>query len=299
MVFQHGRLYGSSGDEALLVACILQSELGDKTSSNASVPDDYRCLMKHGKKGEAKALDQWNVLRGLSPSDCEKRFIEQAARLDTFGIDPHPVKNDENQQVFLGYNHFGIIAFLGSKKIMHLDWAHILKMSYEGRTFLVHYVRESKKNTRGLKCSTGKAAKHLWRNALETKIFFTAPTSKNLSAISNGSTIFSRASRVRFSGHVAREAMEQSLNLHRPNVSFQRAAFVQKPDTEVYEGVVATPALHRRASLFPIPKGDLPPELDGAAGDSVKVPPEIPAFKDVVPAEPHSQVTFCSRLLGW
>ncbi|XP_055328337.1 FERM domain-containing protein 5-like isoform X2 [Paramacrobiotus metropolitanus] len=287
---QHGRLYGSSGDEAILLACILQSELGNISAGIVNVPEDYRVLMKHGKKGETKTIEQWHYLRDLSPSECEKRFVEQAARLDTFGIDPHQVKNEEDQSVFLGYNHFGIIAFQGSKRILHLDWAHILKMSYEGRTFLVQFMRESKPQTRGLKCPTSKAAKQLWRNALETKIFFTAPTSKTIKPVSNGSTIFSRASRVRFSGRVAREAMEASSTLHRSGVTFQRAAFAHKLEPDVYEGVVATPALHRRASLFPKPKesgSGSPVPGENRSEELIVVTPEPPAYMEAVPSEVH------------
>ncbi|OWA50525.1 FERM domain-containing protein 5 [Hypsibius exemplaris] len=285
---QHGRLYGSSGEEALLSACILQSEVGDMPPGTTAVPPDYLSLNKHGKKGETKTLDQWSVLRGTSSQECESRFLSHASDFATFGIDPHPVRNEANEQVFLGYNHAGIIAYQGSRKIVHLDWAHIIKMSYEKKTFLMYYVRDSKKQTKGFKCPTPKAAKHLWRNALETKIFFTAPTSKNVATITNeGTSLFSRASRLRFSGRVAREAFDNGQAQKRPDVVFQRVAFGQAKllgagDAEVYEGVLATPGLHRRPSIYPVGK-----ERDLSVARSVVSSNAAPSSPDSPPTSPE------------
>ena len=114
------------------------------------------------------------------------------------------------------------------------------------------------------RCATPKAAKHLWRNALETRIFFTAPTSKDVPTITNKpSSLFQRGSRLRFSGRVAREAFDAGQAQQRPPVVFERVGFTQQQqrangtavgDAEVYEGVLATPGLHRRPSLYPVGK---------------------------------------------
>ncbi|GAV03456.1 hypothetical protein RvY_13876 [Ramazzottius varieornatus] len=269
---QHGRLYGSSGEEAYLLACILQSELKDMPARTISLPENYRSLQKHGKKGEGKTLDQWKAMRGASYLECEERFLEKAATLDTFGIDPHPTQNELREQVFLGYNHFGIIAFQGAKKAIHINWAHMIKMSFEGKQFLLYYTKDSKRITKGFTCGTKSAAKHLWRNAFETKVFFTAPSSENLGHIGFKTNLFSRASKIRFSGRVARE-VEISTQYQLPNrsdVTVSRVAFGQtRPESvDVYEGVVATPALRRRPSLYPVGKETKEPAAETDIGRS-------------------------------
>ena len=156
---QHGRLYGTSSEEALLCALILQSEQGDMPSATVAVPAEYTVLLKHGSKSATKSLEQWRGLRGTPPQECEAQFLNKAAAFDTFGIDPHPVKLEsaessqstgttasgktatgQSAAVFLGYNHFGLIAYHGSRQIAHLQWAHVLKMMYEKRAFRVHYM---------------------------------------------------------------------------------------------------------------------------------------------------------------
>lgn len=41
---------------------------------------------------EVYSLDLRLLYRGQTPATAESNFLQQACRLDTYGVDPHPVK---------------------------------------------------------------------------------------------------------------------------------------------------------------------------------------------------------------
>ena len=53
---------------------------------------DYKLLLKQSSKIEEKIMETHQSLKGLSPSLSELQFLKKAAALDTYGVDPHPVK---------------------------------------------------------------------------------------------------------------------------------------------------------------------------------------------------------------
>lgn len=54
---------------------------------------DYKILLKQTDAIEDKAMDlHQKHLKGQSPSQVEKSFLKIASQLDTYGVDPHPVK---------------------------------------------------------------------------------------------------------------------------------------------------------------------------------------------------------------
>jgi len=61
-------------------------------------------------------------MRGQTPADAELNFLTKASLLETYGIDPHPVKDHKSNQLYLGINFSGILTFQGSRKTNHLKW---------------------------------------------------------------------------------------------------------------------------------------------------------------------------------
>ncbi|XP_058805934.1 tyrosine-protein phosphatase 1 isoform X5 [Phymastichus coffea] len=91
----HGRLYCSPGEAALLAACIIQSELGDYNPDlhQGNYMSEHKLLLKQTEAIEEKALDlHQNQLKGFSVEQAETHFLKHASQLDTYAVDPHPVK---------------------------------------------------------------------------------------------------------------------------------------------------------------------------------------------------------------
>lgn len=129
-------------------------------------------------------------------------FLSIARGLETYGIDPHPVKDHRGTQIYLGINYTGISTFAIGKRVQHFRWPEVHKLNYEGKMFIAHLSytdRESrepvgiykfyisfygsamfyflfylqKKHTVGFKCPSGAGCRYVWRCAIEQMLFFT------------------------------------------------------------------------------------------------------------------------------
>lgn len=65
-------------------------------------------------------------------------FLAIARNLETYGIDPHPVKDHRGTQIYLGINSTGISTFASGKRVQHFRWPEVHKLNYEGKMFIAH-----------------------------------------------------------------------------------------------------------------------------------------------------------------
>lgn len=65
-------------------------------------------------------------------------FMSIARGLETYGNDPHPVKDHRGTQIYLGINHTGISTFASGKRVQHFRWPEVHKLNYEGKMFIAH-----------------------------------------------------------------------------------------------------------------------------------------------------------------
>lgn len=61
-------------------------------------------------------------MKEKTPSEVEQLFLKKAFQLDTYGIDPQPVKDHKGTPLFLGVNYLGILTFQGSRKTHFFKW---------------------------------------------------------------------------------------------------------------------------------------------------------------------------------
>ncbi|KAA0203732.1 hypothetical protein HAZT_HAZT006593 [Hyalella azteca] len=134
----HGRLYCQQADAAHLAALLLQAELGDHSQQPEGYVQQCQLLARQTPKLEEKIEEIHATLAGLSTSQAETTFLKKAAALDTYGVDPHPVKDQKGNQVFLGLSHSGLLTFQGSKKTQHFRWNEVQRLNYEGKMFIAH-----------------------------------------------------------------------------------------------------------------------------------------------------------------
>lgn len=137
----HGRLYCSVNEAAVLGALIVQSELGDYEPElhAGNYVSECKLFLKQTELIEEKILEiHQKQLKGQSASQAENTFLKVSCQLDTYGVDPHPVKDHKGNQLYLGINYSGILTFQGSRKTHHFRWPDIQKINYEGKMFIVH-----------------------------------------------------------------------------------------------------------------------------------------------------------------
>ena len=237
----HGRLYCSPDDAALLGAYIVQSELGDfePTDHTGNYVSTFKILLKQTPEIEQKIMElHQTTMQHQLPAVAESNFLRKACILDTYGIDPHPVKDNKGNQMYLGVNHSGVLTFQGSRKTHHFKWSEITKFNYEGKMFVIHLYYAETKRTVGFKCSSTAACRYLWRCAVEQRLFFTLHSSRDAPLVVTGGSFFSRGSKVRYSGRTEREIIEHASSVSREpprvrrSLSFRRIGGTPSIDGE-------------------------------------------------------------------
>ncbi|XP_033750839.1 FERM domain-containing protein 5-like isoform X2 [Pecten maximus] len=261
----HGRLLCSPADANLLAAYIIQSEVGDYEAEDhpPGYVTEFKMLPKQNPKTEEQIMELHKTLSGQVPAEAEANFLKKAASLDTYGVDPHQVKDHKGTQFYLGVTHQGIMTFYGSRRTQLYKWNQIRRIAYEGKMFIVHVniaededttttkkaqtldsylctnavnMDEDKQQPIGYKCQTVGACKYLWRCAVEQQLFFTLPNSDNPPKLRSGGSLFSRGSKFRFSGKCQNEAYSNSDGINRNEPAFSRSSslpnFGRKSDSK-------------------------------------------------------------------
>ncbi|XP_021346087.1 FERM domain-containing protein 5-like isoform X3 [Mizuhopecten yessoensis] len=261
----HGRLLCSPADANLLAAYIIQSEVGDYEAEDhpPGYVTEFKMLPKQNPKTEEQIMELHKTLSGQVPAEAEGNFLKKAASLDTYGVDPHQVKDHKGTQFYLGVTHQGIMTFYGSRRTQLYKWNQIRRIAYEGKMFIVHVsiaededttntkkaqtmdsylctnagnMDEDKQQPIGYKCQTVGACKYLWRCAVEQQLFFTLPNSDNPPKLRSGGSLFSRGSKFRFSGKCQNEAYSNSDGINRNEPAFSRSSslpnFGRKSDSK-------------------------------------------------------------------
>ncbi|XP_046806241.1 FERM domain-containing protein 5 [Lucilia cuprina] len=72
------------------------------------------------------------------PSVAIDEFMGIARGLETYGIDPHPVKDHRGSQLYIGINYSGISTFISGKRSQHFRWNEVHKINFEGKMFIAH-----------------------------------------------------------------------------------------------------------------------------------------------------------------
>ncbi|XP_041370882.1 FERM domain-containing protein 5-like isoform X3 [Gigantopelta aegis] len=228
----HGRLLCSPSDAIVMAADIIQSEVGDYEPEEhpPGYIAEFKMLPKQTPKMEEQMHEIHKTMKGQVPADAEADFLKKAAAMETYGVDPHQVKDQRGDQLYLGVTYQGIMTFRGSRRTQLFKWNQIRRIAYEGKMFIVHVnisededtppkkrKKEKKQQPIGYKCSTVAACKYLWRCAVEQQLFFTLSTSLNAPKIRSGGSLLSRGSKFRFSGRCQMEAYSASENIKRTN----------------------------------------------------------------------------------
>lgn len=75
---------------------------------------------------------------GMDLNSVYDEFISIARSLETYGIDPHPVKDHRGTQLYVGINFSGISTFSVGKRVQHFRWPEVQKLNFEGKMYIIH-----------------------------------------------------------------------------------------------------------------------------------------------------------------
>ncbi|XP_049318557.1 FERM domain-containing protein 5 isoform X3 [Bactrocera dorsalis] len=210
----HGRIYCSSNEIVTLGALIVQEQFSDY-DENIHTGDYLANLRLSARQTDAieKKIIKKHRERtpGQDPIIVIDEFLRITRNLETYGTEPHYVKDHQGVQMYIGINFSGISAFISGKRTQHFLWNEIRKLNFEGKMFIAHigYMdtsREVKKYTIGFKCASGAACRYLWRCAIEHMLFFTLPNCQN-ACLNFGGGIFSRGAKFKYTGRTEKEIL--------------------------------------------------------------------------------------------
>ncbi|CAH8597054.1 unnamed protein product, partial [Heterobilharzia americana] len=226
-----GRLIGRNLEMHVLAACILQAEIGDyNILSEYLGPEgslaDLKMFANITPKTEAKIMDIYKSLKGMSMADAESKFLDHAAKFETYGIEPLYVQDRKGNHFYMGLNHEGVITYRGSRKAHVFNWQKINKISYEGKLFIIQVEWEQRRHTLGFKCPTPEAAEALWKWAVDRQCFFTLNRSVDAKESKASGGLFKRRQFYTFTGRCQKELMLLNSSLPaipQPNVSRSRS----------------------------------------------------------------------------
>lgn len=234
-----GRLRNESQDTlAYLIACVLQCELGDFNPKETSPHENYLSEFKfvpnqtEDLEWAAIRLHQEEDFQGLGPADAELNFLKKACQLETYGIDPYPVKEGSSHNHFLiGVNHLGISAFQDSKRTNLFTWDEIDRIALDNKLVLIYCRKVERKLEKGSKsrplfgfrCPSQAYAHSFWKIATEHRYFFTLESSPEAPIITNTGGIFKKNHKLKYTGRVERDLLRDQPDESRVNSGVRRS----------------------------------------------------------------------------
>ncbi|XP_075151953.1 FERM domain containing isoform X2 [Haematobia irritans] len=215
---RHGRIYCSIGEAAALGSLIVQEELGDYNPKihTENYVSSLNLALRQTDLLEKKIIELHKKREPHQDTrDSMDEFMRIVCGLETYGIDPHPVKDHRGTQLYIGINYAGISTFICGKRSQHFRWSEVHKLNFEGKMFIAHLSytdasREPKKHTIGFKCSSHSTCRYLWRCALEQMLFFTLANSQSAAVVSGGG-FFSWGTKFKYTGRTEREILTESI----------------------------------------------------------------------------------------
>ncbi|CAF1299474.1 unnamed protein product [Rotaria magnacalcarata] len=174
-----GKLPCSFVTYALLGSYTAQAELGDYSELDHGTTHDYLKELQFAPMPDEELLkrihEQHKRHKGQPPNAADLHFLENAKKLAMYGVDIHPAQDSESVNINIGVSSNGILIYRDKLRINRFAWPKILKIAYKRKYFFIK-LRPSDfdryESTIGFKLSTYRAAKCLWKIAVEHHAFF-------------------------------------------------------------------------------------------------------------------------------
>ncbi|XP_056620026.1 band 4.1-like protein 2 isoform X13 [Triplophysa dalaica] len=220
-----GRLPCSFVTHALLGSYALQAELGDYDPEEHRLDyiSDFQFAPNQTKELEEKVVELHKSHRGMTPSQADVQFLENAKKLSMYGVDLHHAKDSEGVDIMLGVCANGLLIYKDRLRINRFAWPKILKISYKRSNFYIK-IRpgevEQFESTVGFKLPNHRAAKRVWKVCVEHHTFFRLMSPEGPTQ----SKFLTLGSKFRYSGRTQAQSRHASTMIDRPAPPFQRTS---------------------------------------------------------------------------
>lgn len=218
-----GRLTCNESSAALLVAHIVQSEIGDFDEvqckqhllNNKYIPEQDTLM--------DKIIGYHRKHVGQTPAESDYQLLEIARRLEMYGVRLHPAKDREGTKLSLAVAHSGVLVFQGHTKINAFNWSKVRKLSFKRKRFLIKLrpdLNQSNcQDTLEFMMGSRDCCKVFWKICVEYHAFFRLfeepkPKPKPV--------LFTRGSSFRFSGRTQRQVIDYVKDTEFKKVPFER-----------------------------------------------------------------------------
>lgn len=116
-------------------------ELGDfdAETHTGEYVSSLKIALRQSEQLEKKVMELHRKREpGQDTAAAFDEFVGIARSLETYGIDPHPVKDHRGTQLYLGINFSGISTFAAGRRAQHFRWPEVHKINFEGKMFIIH-----------------------------------------------------------------------------------------------------------------------------------------------------------------
>ncbi|CAH8458743.1 unnamed protein product [Schistosoma turkestanicum] len=177
--FYVGRLRAQALKIYELAAYAIQAEHGLQQIPQGfdvdTIPGGMRVLPHLTKSIVRRIKNQLEQIIGMSKTEAMEKFIDEASKIETYGMEPFQVQDQRQNGLCIGFNYKGISIFKDGCSINEFEWAFI-KNIYPDKKNLVLVVsgkplEDERDLVLGFKCKSPSEAKTICLRALNCKTF--------------------------------------------------------------------------------------------------------------------------------